>query len=235
METENQAPAIQESTRFVGSTEALGELFAALAAAQAEFAPVVKDSTAEVKMKAGGQYTFDYAGLDVIIAATTPALTKHGLAMMQFPTADEVLTVLAKGGARIESRCAITGWNDAQAFGSAITYFKRYARLSILSVFPANEDDDGGAAIGNKTTVTPRTRQTPPAAASKPAEPVKATPGALTPETKARIGDLAKRLKFNREELESESERLGCGKLESLNEAKGAVLAGALAAKLEQP
>lgn len=226
MEQENQAPAILESVRFFGTPEDMGELFKALALAQGEFAPILKDSTAKVQMKAGGQYTFDYAGLDVVIAATQPALSKHGIAMMQFPTFDSLVTVLGKGAARIESYCALP--RDAQAFGSAITYMKRYARLSVLSVFPADEDDDGAAASGHKA-VTTQKASNPPAVTKAP-EAAKISQGALTPQTKARIGDLGKKVGFNREELEAFSVKHGCGPLNDLPEVKGVVLAEALQA-----
>jgi hypothetical protein len=223
VEDSTQAPAIREEVRFIGTPEALGELYTALAAAQGEFLPVVKDSQANVQMKSGGNYKFEYAGLDVVIAATQPALSKHGIAFMQFPTSDALVTVLAKGGARIESHCSLP--RDAQAFGSAITYSKRYARLSILSVFPADEDDDGAAATGHKATIT---RSAPPTPAAKPAAAAKATD--LTHETKARIGALGREAGLNKEDLQAIATRENLGALEGLGEASGAKLVAALQA-----
>jgi len=208
---------------FVGTPEALGDLFAALSAAQGEFSPIVKDSQATVAMKAGGSYKFDYAGLDVVIAATQPALSKHGLAFLQLLTEDEVHTVLAKGGARIESVIAFQGCANAQEFGSKVTYLKRYARLSILSVFPEAEDDDANASVGNTASIQrPRASATPPVV--KPAESKPTGYEGPTDETKERIRELAKGVGFKNTELQDFSIKHGCGPLDKLNQAKADVL-----------
>lgn len=235
MEQDTQALAIREDQRFIGTPEALGELFAALAAAQGEFAPVVKDSQANVQMKSGGNYKFDYAGLDVVIAATQPALSRHGLAFMQLLGEESVTTVLAKGGARIVSTIFFAGTPNAQEFGSKVTYLKRYARLSILSVFPVDEDDDANTSIGNQAAITKRTSPNPPAVAKAEPPRKEADPNALTPLTKARIGDLGKAVGFNREELEAFAIKHKCGALASLNEVTGLLLVTALDGLKVQP
>lgn len=220
MESEQTAPAIREDVKFVGSAEALGELFEALAKAQGEFPAIVKDSEATVTMKAGGSYKFAYAGLDVVIAATQPALSKHGLAFVQLPTSDTLVSVLGKGGARIESVIGFSGVTNAQEYGSKITYLKRYARLSMLSVFPADEDDDANASIGNKADIVKRN---PPAATK--AAPVA---DAVTPETYAEAVKLAKAAGFQKTELEDFSRKNQCGPLDGLTEINGLRLVVAL-------
>lgn len=205
-------PAIREDVKFVGEPQELAALFLALAKAQGEFLPIVKDSTAKVAMKAGGSYTFDYAGLDVIIAATQPALTKYELAFFQAPTdgGNTLLTVLAHGPARIEAMSPISSWNTPQEFGSAVTYAKRYARVSILSVFPSGEDDDGAKAAGHNATITPRERNTPPIAQA-PKQPV----GDLAkPDTVKRVIELSRKVGHKgKEELDEFSRKAGCGPL----------------------
>lgn len=217
-------PAPRESVSFVGSAESLGELFAALAAAQGEFPPIVKDSEAKVAMKAGGSYSFEYAGLDTVIKATQPALSKHGLAFMQLLTQDSVHTVLAKGGARIESTIAFHECSNAQEFGSKVTYLKRYARLSILSVFPQDEDDDASAASGNSIEVA--RRQSPPVV--QPAQVA-----AITSENRSAISAMAKQLGWKNGDLEGFSIQHGCGKLLELNDAKAGALIKLLQAAVE--
>ena len=59
-----------------------GPLFAALAAAQAEFKPLTKEETANVRSDKGS-YSFDYATLERTLASTVPALNKHGIAFSQ--------------------------------------------------------------------------------------------------------------------------------------------------------
>lgn len=223
---ETQAADIREDVRFVGEPAELAALFLNLAKAQGEFLPMLKDSTAKVTMKAGGSYTFDYAGLDVLIAATQPALTKYELGFFQAPVerGNALLSVLAHGLARIECVSPITGWDTPQEFGSAITYAKRYARGSILSVFPAGEDDDAGAAAGHQTTVTPRHAQRPPDTRTV----AKNDSPAITPQTKKEVSDLAKAAGFAVPELEEFSKKNGTGLLKDLTEVNGLLLRTAL-------
>jgi hypothetical protein len=63
--------------------ETTGKLADALAKAQAEFKAIKKDKTAKVRMKAGGEYSYNYADLSSVIDATKEALSKNGLAIMQ--------------------------------------------------------------------------------------------------------------------------------------------------------
>jgi hypothetical protein len=227
MDQEQSAPVIRErDVQFVGEPAELAALFLMLAKAQGEFLAIVKDSTAEVQMKAGGKYTFDYAGLDVLIAATQPALTKYELAFFQAPIhqGGALLSVLAHGKARIECVSPIGEWNTPQEFGSATTYAKRYARGSILSVFPSCEDDDGAKAAGHQATVAPRTRPNPPAASTK----TQAGKDAITPETKRRVADLGRQAGFAVPELEEFSRKNQCGLLAELTEINGLRLAVAL-------
>lgn len=236
MEDSNQAPVVREDVQLVGSAQELGALFLALAKAQGEFLPLGKEATASVKNKEGKWlYDFDYCPLDAVIAATQPALTKYELCFMQLTNGNDLLTILAHGPARIESRIGLLEWQTPQQLGAMLTYFKRYTRLGMLGVFPAGEDDDGNAASGNQASVKPRQANLPPATASKPSEPVKGDPGALTPQTKSKIGELSRALKLTRKELEDLSVELGCGKLDDLNEAKGGALLKVLADKVNSP
>lgn len=214
-------PAPPSDVRFIGEPQDLANLFLALAEAQGEFLPVLKDSTAKVAMKAGGQYTFDYAGLDVVIAATRPALTKYKLALLQMPISggNELLTVLAHGAARIESVSPLFKWDLPQEFGSAITYAKRYARLGILSVFPAGEDEDGSIASGHKSTVTTRVRAEPPAVRSSAAPVPTPHPDAVTKETADKVLALARKAGFKgKAELDEFSKKHQCGPLDGQTE-----------------
>lgn len=156
------------------------DVFAALCKAQAEFTDIVRSKTVTVRSDKGN-YTFDYAPLESVLAATVPALNKHGLSLLQ-PLVKEgddwvLRTILAhSSGSYIVTRLIIPspergGW---QALGGAITYARRYMVGALLGVSP-EEDDDGTTAEGMHREVQqkgPRanTQPTPP----KP--PVKAKP-----------------------------------------------------------
>lgn len=157
-------------------------LFSALAAAQAAYGPIPKTRTVQVRSDKGN-YTFDYAPLDVVLEATRPALSANGIAFIQ-PIYDDgdclvLRTVLAHAnGGRIETMVPLPSTDkdgkrlDIQKIGAAITYLRRYSAVSLLGCV-ADEDDDG-AAEGTQSVQArapgPRanTRPTPPPA--KPQE-----------------------------------------------------------------
>jgi hypothetical protein len=126
----------------------------ALAHAQAEFAPIRRERLVTVTMKSGGKYTFAYAPLEVILRAVAPALAKHGLAITQAVVEDCVETTLMhSGGQNLSNRIKILNAEGGpQAYGSALTYARRYG-ITLLLCVCADDDDDANAAEGNSVTV----------------------------------------------------------------------------------
>lgn len=119
-------------------------LYAALAAAQAEMGPALKDST-------NPAFKSKYADLASVMSACMPALSKHGVAVLQ-PAFDDdtgryVKTIFVHGdsGESVECRVPlIVAKNDMQGYGSAVTYARRYGLMGMAGIAP--EDDDGAAA-----------------------------------------------------------------------------------------
>jgi hypothetical protein len=133
----------------------LGPLAAALAKAQSEFAAVTKDKTVVVQKKTGGSYSFKYAPLDQILSVVKGPLSKNGLALVQLLDTDALVTMLIHdSGATLEARTPLPSTADVQAYGSAITYHRRYAVQAMLGI-AAEDDDDGNRAAGNQTEVAP--------------------------------------------------------------------------------
>lgn len=140
-----------------------GALAAALAKAQSSFPAIPRDKEVTVTMDKGGSYKFKYAPLDSILTATRPALSANGLAVAQLLDSDAdgapalVTMLLHSGGASLTARTPIPFAEGAkvQAFGSAITYLRRYALQAMLGI-AAEEDDDGNRASGNTATLSPR-------------------------------------------------------------------------------
>lgn len=130
------------------------DISAALAAAQGEFGAVTRDKTVTVTMKSGGKYTFSYAPLESILHAVKPALSKNGLsltqAMIVIDGKDFVETTLRhSSGQTISNRIPLFVKDDGpQAYGSALTYARRYG-VTLLLCISADDDDDGNAAEGN--------------------------------------------------------------------------------------
>lgn len=119
-------------------------VFAALAAAQAEMGKAIKESS-------NPAFRSKYADLGNVMDACLPALNSHGIALLQPPCeidgARYVKTILAhESGETLE--CAvplIIGKNDMQGYGSAVTYARRYGLMAMAGIAP--EDDDGTAAV----------------------------------------------------------------------------------------
>lgn len=140
--------------------EMSGALAAALAKAQGEFPPIPRDKEVTVTIKTGGSYKFKYAPLDSILNAVREPLVTNGLALTQLLDAGDLVTVLLhKDGGSLTGRLPIPSVDGVQAFGSAITYLRRYSIQAILGI-AAEEDDDGNHAAGNAASFG--TRPAPP-------------------------------------------------------------------------
>lgn len=129
-----------------------GELFGALAAAQAEIGGAAKNSE-------NPHLRSQYADLASVWAACRLALASKGLCVIQ-RTLDtdgfvvSIETILAhKSGQWISGTTTMRpSKSDPQGYGSALTYARRYALASMVGVAP--EDDDGNAASGPSETIT---------------------------------------------------------------------------------
>jgi hypothetical protein len=150
--------ALQEATEHLNKqkkddrnphrSEELKDLFCALAKAQAEM------ETADLSSE-NPFFKTRYADLAAIVKASRPALTKHGLAIIQqIITHDDGQTMLHtmlchNSGQWVESRVRIVPpKNDVQSIGSYITYLRRYSIAAICGIV-SSDDDDGEAAVAH--------------------------------------------------------------------------------------
>ena len=134
-------------------SEQINELVKALIQAQAEFKPIIKDSTNPF-------FKSKYATLDTVIDATSEALRKHGLVVIQTMQDDSLITTLAHTSGQWISGSALLHAvkQDPQGMGSAITYQRRYGYCAIVQCAPSDEDDDGNSHIDDK----PKNKKTEP-------------------------------------------------------------------------
>lgn len=134
------------------TSETLGELAVALAAAQGEMKIASKDNTNTFFAK--GANKSKYADINNVWLACREALSKHNLAVIQSPssTPDRCLRmttrIIHKSGEWIEDEIDFKPREDTpQAFGSCVTYARRYTLGSMVGVIAEDlEDDDGNAA-----------------------------------------------------------------------------------------
>ena len=148
------------------SADDLGPLAAALAKAQLSFPPITRDKHVTVRTKDGKSYSFDYAPLEAILSATRGPLCDNGLALVQILDDGSLVTrLIHESGASLTGRVDLPAIAEIQAFGSAITYLRRYAIQAVLGI-AAEDDDDGNRADGN--TATPQVRREPTRAETEP-------------------------------------------------------------------
>jgi hypothetical protein len=133
-------------------SENIAALSASLAKAQGQIDGAVKG-------KENPHFKSKYADLSAVWEACREALTANGLAVIQSPgpIAEgrlEMTTMLVhSSGEWIRGALTIPlGKVDAQAYGSAVTYARRYALSAFVGVSP--DDDDGVAATKAKPSPT---------------------------------------------------------------------------------
>ncbi len=102
-----------------------------------------------------------YASLHAIIDATTNALVKCGLSIVQCPNMDGLETwLIHTSGQYIMSSTMVRSkdMTDPQKLGSALTYARRYGYAAMLSL-AADPDDDANAASDKKEETVKQARK----------------------------------------------------------------------------
>lgn len=147
------------NTEETMQSQTIGKIAEALAKAQAKFDNARKSATnPHLKSK--------YADLASVREAVSKPLAEQGIAVVQTMEPHGaagvcvVTTMMHSSGEWIRGRCFLPvpeGKNPAQAFGSALTYARRYSLAAICGI-AADEDDDGAsvaAAPASATQVKP--------------------------------------------------------------------------------
>lgn len=144
------------------TSDSIVDLSAAMAAAQGEMKPAVKDAE-------NPHFKSKYADLASVFEAARAPLAKNGLSVWQeLGNAEGGVTVTTrlvhKTGEWVEFGPLFVpaGKQDAQGLGSAATYARRYGLASALGVC-ADVDDDGNAAAagGGKLPAQPKPANAP--------------------------------------------------------------------------
>ena len=114
-------------------------IFQKLHCAKQSMGKVIKNAT-------NPHFKRSYADINSIIETVEPILMDCGLILMQPVKDDKVYTIIVdiENGDRFESYMTLPPITDAQKLGSAVTYFRRYTLVSLLSLQAV--DDDGETA-----------------------------------------------------------------------------------------
>jgi hypothetical protein len=141
------------------------EIASALVKAQREFGPALKSST-------NPHFRSKYADLSACIEAVITALNNHGIYLMQLTEEHEggvkvSTTFIHESGEQLSAGSLFmpATKQDAQGFGSALSYARRYSLMAACSL--ATEDDDGNQATKTAPMAappkpTPKVTEAPP-------------------------------------------------------------------------
>jgi hypothetical protein len=143
------------------------EIASALVKAQKEFGPALKSST-------NPAFRSRYADLSACVEAVIDALNNNDIFMMQ-PTHEcdngvivETIFIHSSGEQISSGKLHVPATkHDAQGYGSALTYARRYSLMTACGIAP--EDDDGNSASKPKAApAKPVVQAAAPAKASPP-------------------------------------------------------------------
>ncbi len=131
----------------------MGEIGAALAKAQAEMSNPRYDKT-------NPHFKNKFASLAAVRDAVIPVFAKHGIACLQELEAVEggvaCTTILIHSSGQVHRTAPLrmpVSKADAQGFGSAGTYARRYSLMAVANVV-GDEDDDANQATGRPAPAT---------------------------------------------------------------------------------
>jgi hypothetical protein len=134
---------------------------AAFVKAQTAFGPALKSAT-------NPHFKSKYADLAACVEAVVDAFNANGIALMQRNHPQDggvcIETLLIHESGEILSAGMLTvpaSKNDAQGYGSALTYARRYSLMAACGIAP--EDDDGNAASKRKGSPKEGTSHSGPA------------------------------------------------------------------------
>lgn len=152
------------------------KIAAALLAFQAVCPSVKKGEFADA-----GAKKYRYADIADCIETARPHLQAARLSVIQPPAGTSICTVvLHESGQWLESTLdlATPGRpDDPQAWGSVITYFRRYAFLATLGIAADDEDDDGAAGRAKPEPTRGQPARGPGPAAGRAATPARGNGG----------------------------------------------------------
>jgi hypothetical protein len=145
----------------MNKSESIANLAKALSIAQGQMGGAVKG-------KANPFFKSVYADLSSVVEAIREPLSSNGLSYVQVTHPSERNEVIVETVLMHESGEWLSGTlampvskADAQGFGSAITYAKRYGLQGLLGV--PSDDDDGNAASQKKAEPEGKGKEKPPA------------------------------------------------------------------------
>ena len=125
---------------MIEQSETIAKLAKALLGAQ-------KDVGHPTRNAVNPHFRNQYADLTSVIDTVTPVFNEHGITVTQFLVGSQLVTqLLHESGEYLRSSVELPlDRKGPQAFGSALTYLRRYTLQAIAGVNAENDDDAEGA------------------------------------------------------------------------------------------
>lgn len=154
---------VPEHGDYVARSAEIKDLASALCKAQSEMSAASKD-------RVNPHFKNQYATLASVWEACRGPLTGNGLSVVQLAGTEDVETILLhSSGQWLSARTPIladkTGRAASQAYGSAVTYARRYALSAMVGI--VQDDDDGEASGQPEGKPEPTKSPRPPAMAER--------------------------------------------------------------------
>lgn len=168
------------------STDQLDE---ALAKAQGEIEAAAKNAN-------NPHFKSKYANLAAVYDACRESLSKHGIAHTQWLVHTEdnrlhIKTRLAFKGQWMSATASIPVTKaDAQGYGSATSYLRRYSLMAAIGI--AQDDDDGNDAAKAKPPEPTKKPEPPKPAINQAPRTYNSAPKSITPNLRSAIEKVAK-------------------------------------------
>lgn len=156
-----------------GTPEQLAALYGALARAQAKFNPIHRSKNVTIKSDKGA-YSFAYAPLEDLLAATRQALAEEGLAVLtpagRTGGAPCVRTILShQDGARLIATFEFQPLPDIKQLAGQFTYLRRYGYSALLNL--ASDDDADDEDVPMPSGVRRQSKAAAPPSESRAVDP----------------------------------------------------------------
>lgn len=166
----------------VVQSEQIDQVLPAFGRAWGKYDKLNRSATGQVYKEGRHVYDWKYATLDDVYEAVQKHLVEEGLFVMhrvvQLPDqpGDYLLTQIWHHNSLqwIGQWQSLVRSENAQSWGSQLTYKMRYGLCAMLGIVPADDDDDANAASGQQMHRNDRSRDAqpsqPPAGQAKPAK-----------------------------------------------------------------
>jgi hypothetical protein len=134
-------------------SDKLDKFLPAMLEVQKVLTPIVKEKTADIKMKNGGKYQFSYADLPDFLEFSMPIINERELVALQPVVGHNLQSrIFHTSGQWMQSVFPLGQLSDMRTFGGHITYARRYALGAMIGLSSREDDDTDKTSLAKQVT-----------------------------------------------------------------------------------